>query len=304
MGLLSFIKRLMQESSNFQTSNKLPPQDDSLPVEKVSSADNSNINHENESKKLSYSEKELLAVQRTTQADVLCLTGFPYSWNTNIQKFIVPNGHPFVYMNIIGSNITVAKDELTKMNECIKRDRRLCDSLPRNLSIPIYEIVFTPQVSSGYSRLMCTPVTYDGSLSDVPIALSFMTDLEKDRSTHGDIYYDRSGNICKAELYFWRDDGYFLYYATVDNELVLERVELALSLSGSRITVYKGAHIIAAELALEAKRREEENAFQWLQLNIPDKCPKTVTGYRRMKTQNTKNYQALKALAATKGKEI
>lgn len=304
MGLLNLIKRLTKKKSYPPQNSTLPPQNDFPTAEKELPSENFKIDYEQDIQKLSYSEKEKLAVQRTTQSDVVRLTGFPYSWNTNIQKFIVPDGHPFVYMNIIGCNIAAARNELDKMNNYIKRDRRLCDSLPRNLSIPTHEIVFTPQETSGYSRLMCTPVTYDGSLSDMPIALSFMTDLEKDRSTHGDIYYDRSGNICKAELYFWRDDGYFLYYATVDNELVLERVELALPLSGSRITVYKGAHIIAAELALEAKRREEENAFLWLQINIPDKCPKTVTGYRRMKTQNTKNYQLLKALAAQKGKEI
>lgn len=43
---------------------------------------------------------------------------------------------------------------------------------------------------------------------------------------------------------------------------------------------------------------------QWLQDSFPGKGPKTVSGYRRMKTQNTKNYQQLKALAAQKGKEI
>lgn len=43
---------------------------------------------------------------------------------------------------------------------------------------------------------------------------------------------------------------------------------------------------------------------KWLQENIPGKAPKNVTGFRRMRTQNTKNYQALKQLAAEKGKEI
>lgn len=43
---------------------------------------------------------------------------------------------------------------------------------------------------------------------------------------------------------------------------------------------------------------------KWLQENFPNVAPKNVTGYRRMKTQNTKNYQKLKQLAADLGKEI
>lgn len=43
---------------------------------------------------------------------------------------------------------------------------------------------------------------------------------------------------------------------------------------------------------------------KWLQENFPGKAPKNVTGFRRMRTQNTKNYQALKQLAAENGKEI
>lgn len=58
--------------------------------------------------------------------------------------------------------------------------------------------------------------------------------------------------------------------------------------------------IIKAEL----KRRQELLDFQWIQQNIPDKCPKSISSYRRIKTQNTKNYQALKQLAAEKGREI
>ena len=54
----------------------------------------------------------------------------------------------------------------------------------------------------------------------------------------------------------------------------------------------------------ERRKWEDWKVVQWLQENFPDKAPKNVTGYRRMKTQNTKNYQQLKSLAAQKGKEI
>ena len=58
--------------------------------------------------------------------------------------------------------------------------------------------------------------------------------------------------------------------------------------------------IIHAEL----KRRQEILDFEWIRENLPEKAPKNITGYRRMKTQNTKNYQLLKQLAAEKGHNI
>lgn len=58
------------------------------------------------------------------------------------------------------------------------------------------------------------------------------------------------------------------------------------------------------EIEAEIRRGIELKDFQWLQANIPDKCPKSISSYRRMKTQNTKNFQILKQLAAEKGRDI
>lgn len=57
-------------------------------------------------------------------------------------------------------------------------------------------------------------------------------------------------------------------------------------------------------IEIEAVRGQEARDFAWLQTNLPDKCPKSLSGYRRMKNQNTKNYQALKQAAAELGREI
>lgn len=53
-----------------------------------------------------------------------------------------------------------------------------------------------------------------------------------------------------------------------------------------------------------AKKKEDEVLLAWLQEKFPEHCPKSVTGYRRMKTQNSKNYQILKQMAADLGREI
>ena len=57
-------------------------------------------------------------------------------------------------------------------------------------------------------------------------------------------------------------------------------------------------------IEIEARRGKEQRDFAWAQDNFPEKCPKTISSFRRMKKQNTKNYQALKALAAEQGREI
>ena len=59
-------------------------------------------------------------------------------------------------------------------------------------------------------------------------------------------------------------------------------------------------HVLDAEI----QRGNELRDFLWIQENLPEKCPKSISSYRRMKTQNTKNFQALQALASEKGRTI
>ena len=44
--------------------------------------------------------------------------------------------------------------------------------------------------------------------------------------------------------------------------------------------------------------------YEWIHRHLPVIAPKSLSGYSRMKTQNTKNYQALKQAAAELGREI
>ena len=54
----------------------------------------------------------------------------------------------------------------------------------------------------------------------------------------------------------------------------------------------------------ETEKRKDYQDYEWIKANFPDKCPSSPSGYRRMKTQNTKNYQTLKQLASEMGREI
>lgn len=250
---------------------------------------------------LTYVEKERITVQRVSIKDMQQLTSLPYRWNSSIKKMIDPHAHPFAYMDLCGVNINIAKSELSKINVLLANAHFLSSMIPKNLQIPVDDIVFKPSKHYGYTRLMCTPHTYSGDLSEHPASLSFMTDMDSDVSTtHGDLFYSQTGKIAKANIYFWRRHrGHFFYYDTVDGELVLSRVEVP-NTQGENEIIYKGKHI----LEWEANRAKEEQDYIWLQRAFPGKCPKTLTGYRRMKTQNTRNYQTLKQFAAEHGKEI
>lgn len=64
--------------------------------------------------------------------------------------------------------------------------------------------------------------------------------------------------------------------------------------------------LLTAEYVIEreVKRSQDMRDFQWIQDNLPDICPKSLTGYRRMKNQNTKNYQKIVETALAMGYKI
>ena len=57
-------------------------------------------------------------------------------------------------------------------------------------------------------------------------------------------------------------------------------------------------------IPFEIQRGQDMRDFDWLQANLPGICPKSLTGYRRMKKQNTKNYQKIVDEARKLGYEI
>lgn len=55
---------------------------------------------------------------------------------------------------------------------------------------------------------------------------------------------------------------------------------------------------------IEAQWAADKCDYKWLQENLPDICPKSYSGYKRMKNGNTKNYQIIVAKAKEMGREI
>lgn len=57
-------------------------------------------------------------------------------------------------------------------------------------------------------------------------------------------------------------------------------------------------------IEIEAQRGIDKRNYKWLQENLSDICPKSYSGYKRMKNGNTKNFQKLAEKAAELGREI
>lgn len=258
-------------------------------------------------RKLSYAEKERILVERVTTKDMMQFQAIPYALNFPVHKFIAEHAHPFAYINLVGPNISVAKSALAQMNTQLEAAFRLSPLIPRGIKIPIKEVLFTPSSEQGYTRLICSPYAFDGEISEFPVSLIFMTALhlgtlhsEKD-STHGELFYGKDGKISKANIYCWRNhEGYFFYYETINQSFVLSKVESTILTGGSPSVIYKDKYWIE----LEARRKIEREKYKWLQDNLPEICPKSFSGYMRMKNANTKNYQKIAAEAKKLGRNI
>lgn len=58
------------------------------------------------------------------------------------------------------------------------------------------------------------------------------------------------------------------------------------------------------QLAYMARERKDHLDYAWIRENLPDLLPKTFSGYRRMKTMNTANFQKLQARARELGHKL
>lgn len=57
-------------------------------------------------------------------------------------------------------------------------------------------------------------------------------------------------------------------------------------------------------IPIAVKQGRDERDYAWIKENLPDVCPKSKSGFCRMRSQNTKNYQKLQQLASQLGRKI
>ena len=84
-----------------------------------------------------------------------------------------------------------------------------------------------------------------------------------------------------------------------------EDIDAALELmEKNRIAAEKKKYADDHMIEAEALRGEMKREFKWIQDNLPDICPKSFSGYMRMKNSNSKNYQKIVAAATQKGRQL
>lgn len=68
---------------------------------------------------------------------------------------------------------------------------------------------------------------------------------------------------------------------------------------------YNNWHALMVETEeKENKKAQAQKEYFWLQENLPDMCPKSLSGYSRMKNANTENFQKIAQEAAKLGKNL
>lgn len=174
--------------------------------------------------KIDWREKELAIVKNTNTSDMKELK-MPFICNTDVKKYIQQGNHPLAYMEIVKENINIVKTEINKMNVVIKENIKEYPKIPQNLKIPANELVFNSP-NYEYTRLICTPKTYEGNPSKIPYTLYFCTDLSKrGNTTHGELAYGQDGNIQNAKVIFWRNSKQFvLSFKMLGEKLTLTNI--------------------------------------------------------------------------------
>jgi hypothetical protein len=187
---------------------------------------NTSISHQTSKRvpkeKIDWREKELITVKNITINDMRELETMPFVCNTDIKKYIHEGNHPFAYMEITGENFDIVKAEITKMNDTIADNIKHYPKIPQQLRIPVDELLFHSS-PYGFTRIMCTPKTYEGAPSQYPYTLYFCTDLSKrENTTHGELTYGQDGTVEKSDVVFWRNHNQFvLNFKTVNGVLTL-----------------------------------------------------------------------------------
>lgn len=260
-------------------------------------------------KELSHVQKEIIMVKRVTKEDMLQFTGMPYRFDFPIKKHIEHGSHPSAYMELSPFNQEVAKSDLSRLNEIIRNMAGVLPSLTSKFFLQIDKVMFSEYDSSyGYSTLICTPHTFTGKISKFPLTLSFMTRMDvRTYSATGQLLYNESGILEKATVNVWRAPsdyshpgaGWGFSFGTFESKFILGTAETTLVPDeyGRPTIIYRCRQIIDEE----NKRAINRAIFEWMQKHLPDDCPKSISGFSRMRNSNSKNYQALVKKAEAAG---
>lgn len=231
---------------------------------------------------LNYKKSELLALPQTT-----------FSFRGKLNKHIFENGHPYADIFLENDDRLAALNVLAYLNHVIN-NTNLPKSFRRD-NIPLNNIVFATPGFQEATRIIITPTSHNGY--ECPYNLFFKCKEMSSSSLHGSVFFDSTGKPHQADIFFWIGKiGRFYYFDTHEGIFELSKITYP---DGECIQhyLYKCEYLVC----LEQRRNQEESDFLWLAEHLPDKCPKSITGYRRMKTMHSKNFMSLKQQAAELG---
>ncbi len=95
--------------------------------------------------------------------------------------------------------------------------------------------------------------------------------------------------------------GYSMYFSSIKDKKTLNK---DIKFSNRPFVDDSPPDILAFRKESDKKNAEriaEGQEFEWISENLPDIAPKSLSGYRRMKNSNTKNYQNIVKKASEKG---
>lgn len=178
-------------------------------------------------------------VNQVSTADMLKFSLMPFDLNAPIKKIIKPHAKPFAYIDIGVKNQAVVKKELTEMNRYIALSTALSPRIPRDILIPVDNIIFVSHNDSNYTHLKCTPYTAKGNVSKYPLCLYFTTPTVAETSTtHGQLFYGVDGRVAKGDVHFWKNHvGYHYYFKTVGRTLTIAKIEMVMVSAAGATTI-------------------------------------------------------------------
>ncbi len=148
-----------------------------------------------------------------------------------------------------------------------------------------------------YVELFYNPAHPYPSERQYPYHINFHTSLSS--RFFGSIYYNKDNVVAKAEIISWSDEApYTITLRLVEGIMSLYRIKKRNLEKHEDVLIYPDE-----EWYIINNKKDTEN-LELLQKVLPDIAPKTLAGFRRMKTMNTKNFQKLKEAAENIGVKL
>ena len=173
-------------------------------------------------------EKELAIVELASVDAMLKYDNAPFAINQDIIKVVKSGSHPFAYMDLDSQNQKRVLALLEKVNSDLLVQSKSLTESGIELRIPTENIYFTPpRENTGYTRLICTPLTPTGKDAKYPFSLLLCigdTVCGDKKTCHGRLTFSKLGLIEKGSFSIGLPDFWIVLKVKRDKDkLIFER---------------------------------------------------------------------------------